>query len=401
MAEEFLYRLNPAYCMYKGIAIEEQSGSKISFVVSSKDVRKTVKKGFYEYVDYVRSLQECPPEYSARPKIKFKFRTKNEVEKRLAAQMKTIYTQIQLEILEKIFNEKKGLIIIATEAESKQYEKLLHFDLMNQFVENKIVVEKWQEDKKDFIKNALNENYLVFVEMKKSNVSQIIAELLKDDFFTEDFLYENLKGIILQDTHDFMDREDLLSDIAILKSKKPLKHLNYMSEDEQDECFVHYTNFGNVLKNGRKRLTAFAMLFCLVFSGFANFNWRNKINDKIDSKDWSVPYQISGELDYSNLELNLNYWFFNNNDKNIRSFTIVFYLFDEDGNPPVSTRSNIVLNQNMFVEGYANISKRIRLDYLFETLPDQEYTLDYMYVSKIEFADGTEWSDPFGMKYLN
>lgn len=495
MSSDFEYRLNPAYCIYKGVAIEQQYGSKISFAISDKSVKKTVKRGFYDFVEQIRCMTECPPEYTKRASVKFKLKSKEDIERIVTSQIGGIYTEDQLLMVERICAEKSGLIVIATESDSENYKSLLHLK-MDADKKNSFLIEHWDFGERGRILKALIDGKLVFVEMKKSNVSEVLSELKKEDFFSDEILIDKLKGIIVQDTHEYLEKEDLLADIAVLKSRRPTKAFLKMSDDEKENCFIHYTNFGCVLKVGRERLyekkgksnirkiVSFALLFCIILPAFVSCKsllpacrMNNEIRNgfittcmtrefpslcewqKYYRKKWQLdyigwtradnfivdlftghneyplyygyweknkgvgekiggevycrrkivndfendlpPYRISGELDYSDLQLNFKYWFFNNNNKNIRCFTIVFYLFDEDGNPPEMIRNNVVLNENQFVEGYSNVSKRIPLNRFFEMLPDEEYTMDYLYVSKIEFTDGTVWSDPFGMKYLN
>ena len=59
----------------------------------------------------------------------------------------------------------------------------------------------------------------------------------------------------------------------------------------------------------------------------------------------SVPYLVSGEMVLDTDlygEASFVFLLYNKSEKPISSFTLVFFLFDEDGNPPLSARSNIV-----------------------------------------------------------
>lgn len=499
MSCDLAYRLNPAYCIYKGVAIERQEGSKISFVISDKKIKKTVRKGFYDFVGQIRCMAECPPEYAKRTSVKFKLKSKDDVEKIVTSQIGGIYTEEQLQIVERICTEKSGLVVIATESLSQNYRTMLHLKVD---VDRKddLLMEQWKLEKRDIILEALNNEKLVFVEMKQSNVAGVLSELKKDNYFSDEMIVSKLKGIIVQDTHEYLEKEDLLADIAVFKDRIPKKAFLKMTDEEKENCFIHYTNFGSVLKIGMERLfekckvpklsktTSFAVLFCIimaVFAGCKNSLLENKMNNEIQKSfintcitreipslcDWQkkyrkkwdlsyigwtradnfledtfserkdfplyygywekklrtdkrknkkikgeiycrskitdeysagmLPYKISGELDYSNVQMNFNYSFFNNCNKDVKSFTIVFYLFDEDGNPPELIRNNMVLCEKKFVESYTTFSTRIPLNKYFESMSDNEYTIDYLYVSKIEFTDGTVWTDPFGMKYLN
>lgn len=114
------------------------------------------------------------------------------------------------------------------------------------------------------------------------------------------------------------------------------------------------------------------------------------------------PYLIKGEmvLDKENYDSfsTFAFEFLNKSDKSIKSFTLVFYLFDEDGNPPVSGRPNIVNTIKHSVGPGDRLESSFSLDRYINLVPENPWLVDYLYVSLIEYDDGTVWKDPFGLK---
>lgn len=115
-----------------------------------------------------------------------------------------------------------------------------------------------------------------------------------------------------------------------------------------------------------------------------------------------TPYVSNGDFllaaDTSKYQIaGLNLYFFNKSEKPVVSFTAVFYLFDEDGEPINTGKSNIAVSVQSEVEPMSAFEEEISLDKYFVTVPEEAYTVDFFYISKIIYADGTTWKDPFGM----
>lgn len=117
-----------------------------------------------------------------------------------------------------------------------------------------------------------------------------------------------------------------------------------------------------------------------------------------------IPYGIEGNIltedseiyEYMGLELKVQ----NKSDVKIKEITIVFFLFDEDGEPTSNIKNNIVLNIGCDIPANGTLEDCISLDKYVYVFEDMLYSIDYLYVSKIFYADGTTWSDPFGSKLL-
>jgi len=117
-----------------------------------------------------------------------------------------------------------------------------------------------------------------------------------------------------------------------------------------------------------------------------------------------TPYQIKGEMVMEDSDIYKNAGFefsFNNlSEKTVSGFTVVFFLFDEEGEPPSGARSNIVLSITARVNGNESIEDCVNLDKYIYVVPEVPFTVDYLYVSKIIYEDGSIWSDPLGFSVM-
>lgn len=138
---------------------------------------------------------------------------------------------------------------------------------------------------------------------------------------------------------------------------------------------------------------------CLLTIIFCLFSCSVLANEK-------VPYQIAGDILLSDSSVYsiaaLDLIITNKSIQPIKDFTIVFYLFDEDGNPPVMKRNGFVLKIDRKIESEETANILINLDEYFSVIPDDdtEYQIDYLYVSGITYIDGTVYSDPFGLNFF-
>ena len=128
----------------------------------------------------------------------------------------------------------------------------------------------------------------------------------------------------------------------------------------------------------------------------------------------TTPYSIRGEISNASTQANQKYEFkgvfSNDSSKEVSSFTIVFFVFDQDGNSPLRGRNNVVIKIEEKVPAYENFDFVKNLDEYFYNTSDfyeednsvsddeLEYECEYLYVSLITYSDGTEWSDPFGFE---
>lgn len=120
------------------------------------------------------------------------------------------------------------------------------------------------------------------------------------------------------------------------------------------------------------------------------------------SLDAGIPYFIKGEIvtdvscDYQNA--GFDFTFMNRADKTVKDFTVVFYVFDENGEPPLIGRNNIVFKIKQIVEGRSSLKSCVSLDDFIDYIPEGGLQTDFLYISHITYEDDSNWSDPLGMK---
>jgi hypothetical protein len=119
----------------------------------------------------------------------------------------------------------------------------------------------------------------------------------------------------------------------------------------------------------------------------------------------SIPYALNAKMvtEASNIYemAGIDFSFYNRDSKPVKSFTMVFFMYDEDGNPPGIGNNGVKLEIDVDVAAGECEEDIICIDRFMYEIPDSPYQLDYLYVSRIVYADGSEWSDPFGMYAIN
>ena len=113
-----------------------------------------------------------------------------------------------------------------------------------------------------------------------------------------------------------------------------------------------------------------------------------------------APYSIVGEMEINQKteEAFLEYTFCNDSKKVVKDFTIVFYVFDSDGDVPLKNKNNIVVRIQTEVGAKEELSDKIKLNEYLSYIPEEPFFIDYLYVSSINYIEGTLWNDPFGFE---
>lgn len=144
------------------------------------------------------------------------------------------------------------------------------------------------------------------------------------------------------------------------------------------------------LKSVFAALTAFACLTCLFSSC-------------VTAGAFSCPYTVtSPRVELSSPEdsrslAGMRLSFFNGADKTVESLTLSFMLYDSDGSNPFLGSNCIVAKCGQEVPPFSDIELVVELDPYISAVPDEPYTVDYLYVREIRYDDGSVWSDPYGM----
>ena len=113
------------------------------------------------------------------------------------------------------------------------------------------------------------------------------------------------------------------------------------------------------------------------------------IISKPESKIGTLPgyYQFAG----------VEFDFFNATTKDISGINISFMVYDS------ITKKNPLIGSNIISSSYSggllrNTSKKmiICLDKYMYVAPDEPYLIDFFYISKISYSDGSQWEDSNG-----
>lgn len=117
----------------------------------------------------------------------------------------------------------------------------------------------------------------------------------------------------------------------------------------------------------------------------------------------NVPYIVNGnfvmEKDFAEFEVcGIDLYFLNKADKEVENFTVVFSLFDENGEPAATTKNSLVFTVSENLDPKESVNLCLSLDDYITYIPTEDYFIDYLYVSRISYSDGTVWSDPYGLQ---
>ncbi len=113
-----------------------------------------------------------------------------------------------------------------------------------------------------------------------------------------------------------------------------------------------------------------------------------------------APYSIEARLSFEE-QLYLDFDFTNYSDLTAKEITIVCFIYDEDGNSPLQGKSGLVVHEDCYAESGETFSGRAALEKYSDFNADVLYEVDFVYISRIVYDDGSEWTDPYGLRYFN
>lgn len=139
--------------------------------------------------------------------------------------------------------------------------------------------------------------------------------------------------------------------------------------------------------NKKVIFSIFLLLFSFNFFGYSK-NYLKK----------ECPYSIYGEPFFYKNGINTGFEFFieNNGENPIEKFSIVFSMFDEDGEPVFDSGWISIDVEKTILQG-ETYSYMIDIEDFINADDVQTLITDYLYLSKIVFANGEVWEDPFGL----
>ena len=139
--------------------------------------------------------------------------------------------------------------------------------------------------------------------------------------------------------------------------------------------------------------TKFLKILCcfivLAFFGCSAFSLERSpytINADFVMDEESSVYKICGvELSFSNLAT-----------ETVKEFEVVFFLFDSDGEPAYECPNRLAFSIEREIGLDEDFSVCLSLDSYMTFVPQSLLEIDYLYVSRITYADGSIWVDPYG-----
>lgn len=84
MNSRFKFILTPAYCLFNGVAVLEQSGACISFLIENNQneiLKARLKRAFENHLGMIRKLNDCPEIYRRIPAVEFIAGTRGQLRK--------------------------------------------------------------------------------------------------------------------------------------------------------------------------------------------------------------------------------------------------------------------------------------------------------------------------------
>ena len=139
--------------------------------------------------------------------------------------------------------------------------------------------------------------------------------------------------------------------------------------------------------------TKFLKILCcfivLAFFGCSAFSLERSpytINADFVMEEESSVYKICG------VELS----FFNLATETVKEFEVVFFLFDSDGEPAYECPNRLAFSIEREIGPDEDFSVCLSLDSYMTFVPQSLLEIDYLYVSRITYTDGSIWVDPYG-----
>ena len=127
----------------------------------------------------------------------------------------------------------------------------------------------------------------------------------------------------------------------------------------------------------------------LAFFGCSAFSLERSpytINADFVMDEESSVYKICGvELSFSNLAT-----------ETVKEFEVVFFLFDSDGEPAYECPNRLAFSIEREIGPDEDFSVCLSLDSYMTFVPQSLLEIDYLYVSRITYTDGSIWVDPYG-----
>ena len=134
-----------------------------------------------------------------------------------------------------------------------------------------------------------------------------------------------------------------------------------------------------------------------------NYGSKNAIpktgeNPIFEAKSISVfPYELNGEITREEECLFFDYEFTNKQDKVVKTFDVMMYLSDENGEIPLKGKNFLHLEISQDFNGCSFEKGRTDITEFFRYVPE-EVTVEFLHVSRLSYEDGSIWENRISYK---
>ena len=138
-----------------------------------------------------------------------------------------------------------------------------------------------------------------------------------------------------------------------------------------------------------KRIPCIFTILCFSFFACSSFSLE------------SLPYVLNGQFvmeenspDYS--FCGIDFTLLNKSQKEIKGMNIIFYLFDQDGEPAAECQNKISVQIEKNISPGDTAYFCMSLDTFMTSIPESNLVVDYLYIASLVYEDGSRWEDPYG-----
>lgn len=105
-----------------------------------------------------------------------------------------------------------------------------------------------------------------------------------------------------------------------------------------------------------------------------------------------------GEKSGCYLVAGIEFDLYNTDSRDIRSFSVSAMVYDrETGQNPFIGNNRVTATFTGILSGNSKGSFSVSLDPFLHSVPSEPFIVDFFYVSGIDYADGTRWTDENGL----
>ncbi|MFI3258223.1 MAG: hypothetical protein R3Y36_08005 [Spirochaetales bacterium] len=102
--------------------------------------------------------------------------------------------------------------------------------------------------------------------------------------------------------------------------------------------------------------------------------------------------KIEGQREFADIY----FTFYNNSEKAITSILFNCLIFDsEDDSNPFVGNNAVEAHCSQYIPAFSSQEIVYNLDSYINEMPESPYVIDFFYIQRIEYDDGSVWEDPY------